>query len=75
MDDGFFDGLTRAEAIALCVRRHNELDASALKFVQKLDVKEKRPNQRETLRLSSIVRRLRQGDLVAAATRHEEVST
>jgi len=65
------DGLSVEQAVALCVRRHNELKGDELAFVKRIaDRREKGTRQRAGLvRLTGIVRRLRQEDLIASVQR------
>ena len=60
-----YDGLTLTQAIKLCTKRHEDLTSSDIKFIGKMGVAEGAIKHAEALRLSAIVRKLRQGDLIA----------
>lgn len=69
MDD--YDGLSLTQAIKLCTKRHEDLTSSDLKFLGKVGAAEVlKPAER--LRLSGIVAKLRQGDLIAEIRRTSE---
>jgi dihydrodipicolinate synthase/N-acetylneuraminate lyase len=59
-----YDGLTLTQAIRLCTKRHEDLTSSDIKFIGKVGVAEAL-KPAEALRLSALVRKLRQGDLIA----------
>jgi hypothetical protein len=58
-----YDGLTLTQAIRLCTKRHEDLTSSDIKFIGKVGVAEAL-KPAEALRLSALVRKLRQGDLI-----------
>jgi hypothetical protein len=60
-----FDELSKAEAIRLCVRRHAELSASQLKFLNEIGARDKPLTKEQALRLAAIVQRFRQDDLIS----------
>jgi hypothetical protein len=59
-----YDGLSLTQAIKLCTWRHEDLTSSDIKFIGKVGAAETL-KPAEALRLSAIVRKLRQGDLIA----------
>jgi hypothetical protein len=59
-----FDRLSLTEAIRLCTRRHEELSSSEIKLIGKLGAAET-VKPAEALRLAAVVRRLRQGSILA----------
>ena len=61
---GDFDGLSLTEAIRLCTKRHEELSSSEIKPIGKLGAAET-AKPAEALRLAAVVRRLRQGNILA----------
>ena len=60
-----FDGLTREEAIRICVRRSDELSGSQRDFVRAIGNREKPLNRAQALRLTAIMEKFRQDDLVS----------
>jgi hypothetical protein len=60
-----FDGLSKAEAIRVCVRRHAELSASQLKFLNEIGARDKPLTKEQALRLAAIMERFRQDDLIS----------
>ena len=64
--DEVFDGLTRQQAISLCVRRAEELTASQVDFLNRAGASKKPLSAPQALRLTQLVQKLRQGDLVSA---------
>lgn len=58
------DGLSIEEAVRLACQRHNELNSDELKFMQRLAGKTEL-SKTAAVRLTGIMRRLRQADLVA----------
>jgi hypothetical protein len=60
-----FDGLSKAEAIRLCVRRHAELSASQLTFLNVVGARDKPLTKEQALRLTAIMERFRQDDLIS----------
>ncbi|HEY2620817.1 MAG TPA: hypothetical protein VGI78_26005 [Acetobacteraceae bacterium] len=65
--DATIDGMRVAEAVAECCRRHNELSSDEVKFLQRMTGRDAVKKGGGAVRLTGIVRRLRQLDLVAAA--------
>lgn len=62
--DDDIDGLTREEAVRLCIRRHEELSNEAAVWIAKLR-RDKPLNKAESVRLAGYVRKLRQDSLLA----------
>jgi hypothetical protein len=60
-----FDGLSKEQAIRLCVRRHAELSASQLKFLNEIGARDKPLTKEQVLRLTAIMERFRQDDLIS----------
>jgi hypothetical protein len=60
-----YDGLTREDAVRLCVRRHDALSLPDLKFVSKMGGPDVVITPPQKLRLAALVRRLRQESLLS----------
>lgn len=61
-----FDGMTKTEALRLCVRRSFELSLSQVNFVNQMLAKKKPLRSDEVMRLRAIVVKMRQGDIEAS---------
>lgn len=56
---GFYGGLTLADALRLCARRHEELFPDDIKFVRRLGAAKKPMKPEQASRLAALVERLR----------------
>jgi len=60
-----FDGLDKDSAIRLCVRRSDELSTSQVDFITRVGALKKPLNGADAARLTRIIEKFRQDDLVS----------